>query len=49
MAGSFTGSRYDTTSEMKMTTPGAPAGTQMTIKTRVVGERIGACDPPKAS
>jgi len=49
MAGTFTGSRFDTTSEMKMNIPGAtPQGTPMTIKTRMVGERIGACDAPKA-
>lgn len=49
MAGTFAPSRYDMASEMKMTMPGAPAGSQMTIKTKMVGERIGACDPPRAS
>lgn len=48
MVGNFTPTTYDTTSEMKMAMPGGAAGaaTQMTIKTKMAGKRVGACDAP---
>lgn len=45
MAGDFTATSYAMTSDMKMAMPGAGGAGAMTIKTRMEGKRVGACDP----
>lgn len=47
MSGTFSSAAYDMASEMKMTMPGAAGTAPMTIKTKVMGKRVGACDAPK--
>lgn len=52
MSGKFASDKYDVVSEATTNMPhmsGGPAGGEVTIKTQVTGERIGACDAaPKA-
>lgn len=48
MSGNFTPTTYDMTSEMKMPMPGGSgAESEMTIKTKMAGKRVGDCDAAK--